>query len=171
MLKLLGYINSAGMGMGRKVTSIGHAIQILGYKQLYRWVALLLYTSGNNAAPSALMKTVLARSRFIEITGRKVLPKHEQDNLFMVGMLSLLDVVFGLPLDKALAKLPLPEKISRAILEHEGIHGHLLQLAEAVESGEYEILGSLATTLGLELGDINAAQMEAVGWAESLALG
>jgi EAL and modified HD-GYP domain-containing signal transduction protein len=170
VLKLLGYINSAGMGVGRKVTSIGHAIQILGYRQLYRWVALLLYTAGSNAAPSALMKTVLARSRFIEIVGRQVLPKHEQDNLFMVGMLSLLDVVFGLPLDKALAKLPLLERISRAILDHEGIHGQLLRLAEAVEGGEYEILDSLATSLRLELADINAAQMEALGWAESLAL-
>lgn len=168
VLKLLSYINSAGMSIGHKVTSIGHAIRMMGYKQLYRWVALLLYTSGNNAAPAALMKTVLTRSRFIELLGRKILPRYEQDNLFMVGMLSLLDVVFGLPLEKALAKLPVPETISRAVLQHEGIHGQLLRLAVSAEEGDTELLLALAAHLGLDLGDINQSQFEALGWAESL---
>lgn len=168
VVKLLGYINSAGMSRGRKVTSIAHAIQLLGYKQLYRWVALLLYTAGNGAAPAALMKTVLTRSRFIESAGKRVLPAHEQDNLFMVGMLSMLDVVFGLPLAKALAKLPLPESMTRAILGYEGTLGMLLSLAESVEQAHYTHIGSLSASLGLELQDVNQAQFEAVQWAESL---
>jgi c-di-GMP phosphodiesterase len=168
VVKLLGYINSAGMSRGRKVTSIAQAIVILGYKQLYRWVALLLYTAGNTSAPAALMKTVLARSRFIELAGKHVLPSHEQDNLFMVGMLSMLDVVFGLPLAKALAKLPLPDHLTRAILEHEGPVGMLLSLAEALEQRQYEHIESLAVSLKLSLQDVNSAQFEAVRWAESL---
>jgi EAL and modified HD-GYP domain-containing signal transduction protein len=168
VVKLLGYINSAGMSRGRKVTSIAHAIQILGYRQLYRWVALLLYTAGNAAAPAALMKTVLTRSRFIETTGRQALPCHEQDNLFMVGMLSMLDVVFGLPLAKALAKLPLPDHLMRAILDYEGKLGMLLSLAEALEQRRYEHIESLAAELGLSLQDVNAAQFDAVRWAENL---
>ncbi len=168
VVKLLGYINSAGMSRGRKVTSIAHAIQILGYRQLYRWVALLLYTAGNAAAPAALMKTVLTRSRFIESAGRRVLPSHEQDNLFMVGMLSMLDVVFGLPLAKALAKLPLPDTMTRAILGYEGTLGMLLSLAEALEQSRYEHIGSIAAALGLSLQDINTAQLDAIRWAESL---
>jgi EAL and modified HD-GYP domain-containing signal transduction protein len=170
VVKLLGYINSAGMSRGRKVTSIAHAIQILGYKQLYRWVALLLYTAGNAAAPAALMKTVLTRSRFIESAGKHVLPAHEQDNLFMVGMLSMLDVVFGLPLAKALAKLPLPDYMPRTILDREGRLGALLSLAEAVENGSFEHIDSLATSLGLDLQHVNQAQFEAVQWAEGLTL-
>ncbi|MCK9283753.1 MAG: HDOD domain-containing protein [Rhodocyclaceae bacterium] len=170
MVKLLGYINSAGMGVGRKVTSIHQAIVLLGYKQLYRWVALLLYTAGNTSAPAALMKTVLTRSRFIELLGRRVLPKHEQDNLFMIGMLSLLDVVFGQPLPKALTRLPLPDQIVRAILEHEGLHGRLLMLAEAAEQGDWDMLQGLAAELQLAAADINAMQLEALAWAESLVL-
>ncbi|HEY6897959.1 MAG TPA: HDOD domain-containing protein [Rhodocyclaceae bacterium] len=170
VLKLLGFINSAGMSIGRKVTSISHAIQVMGYRQLYRWVALLLYTSSQGAAPAALMKTVLARSRFIELLGRYVLPKHEQDNLFMVGMLSLLDVVFGMPLQQALAKLPVPDNILRAILDHDGVHGRLLMLAEAVEAGDSENVCGLAAALGLTATAIGRHQLEAVAWAESLAL-
>lgn len=171
VLKLLGFINSAGMGVGRKVTSIQQAIVLLGYKQLYRWVALLLYTAqGGDATPPALMRTVLARSRFIELAGQHCLPRHEQDNLFMVGMLSLLDVAFGVPLSTALAKLPIPARITRAVLEREGPQGQLLMLAEAAEQGQTAMVASLAGTLGLELQDINRFQFESMGWAESLAL-
>lgn len=170
VIKLLGYINSAGMSRGRKVTSIAHAIQILGYRQLYRWVALLLYTAGNATAPAALMKTVLTRSRFIESIGHRVLPSHEQDNLFMVGMLSMLDVVFGLPLAKALAKLPLPEPLTRAILGYEGAVGMLLSLAEAVEQRQLTHIESIGARLGLALRDINTAQLDAIRWAESLTI-
>jgi len=168
VVKLLGYINSAGMSRGRKVSSIAHAIQLLGYKQLYRWVALLLYTAGNSSAPAALMTTVLARSRFIESLGCRLLPAHEHDHLFMIGMLSMMDVVFGLPLAQALTKLPLPESITLAILEHNGQIGKLLLLAETLEAGKYEQISSLSASLGLTLGEVSDAQMEAVSWAESL---
>lgn len=114
------------------------------------------------------MKTVLTRSRFIESAGRRTLPAHEQDNLFMVGMLSMLDVVFGLPLAKALAKLPLPDHLTRAILGYEGQIGMLLSLAEALEQSRYEHIESLAKTLGLTLQDVNTAQLDAIRWAESL---
>lgn len=171
MLKLLGYINSAGMGMVRKVTSIAHAVQLLGYKQLYRWVALLLYTAGGGESPAALMKTVLTRSRLLELLGRDLVPRHEQDNLFVIGMVSLLDVVFARPLAEALAKLPLPEPVLRAVLDYEGIPGTLLMLVQALEDGEVERVRSIAEALPVDIAAINRAQIEAVGWAESLTSG
>ena len=168
MLKLLGYINSAGMGMVRKVTSVAHAVQILGYKQLYRWVALLLYTAGKGETPAALMKTVLTRSRLIELLGQNIVPRHEQDNLFVVGMVSLLDVVFGRPLIEVLTRLPLPGAVLCAVLDHEGTLGMLLMLAEALEAGELDRVTSLAAALKLDEARINQSQWDAIRWAEKL---
>lgn len=168
MLKLLGYINSAGMGVVRQVTSVAHAVQILGYKQLYRWVALLLYTVGKGEASAALMKTVLTRSRLMELLGRDIVPRHEQDNLFVIGMVSLLDVVFGRPLIEVLARLPLPEVVVRAVLEQEGVPGMLLMLVEALEAGESDRVDSLAHGLGLDVDSINQTQWDALRWAERL---
>ncbi|OHC66658.1 MAG: hypothetical protein A2040_06460 [Rhodocyclales bacterium GWA2_65_19] len=168
MLKLLGYINSAGMGMVRKVTSVAHAVQILGYKQLYRWIALLLYTAGQGETSAALMKTVLTRSRLLELLGRDIVPRHELDNLFVIGMVSLLDVVFGRPLIEVLARLPLPEPVIRAVLEQEGVPGMLLMLVEALEAGESDRVDSLAQALGLDVAKINQTQWDAMRWAERM---
>ena len=167
MLKFLGYINSAGMGLMRKVSSITHAIQVLGYQQLYRWVALLLYAAGQGEAPAALMKAVLARSRFIELLGSDLVPRHEQETLFVTGMVSMLDVVFGRPLIEVIGKLPLADSVVRAVLDHEGIAGSLLMLAKALEEGDVRRVESLAQMLGLAPAAIMKMQGEAVGWAES----
>lgn len=168
MLKLLGYINSAGMGLVHKVTSVAHAVQILGYKQLYRWVALLLYTAGRGEAPAALMKTVLTRSRTMELLGRDIVPRHEQDLLFVTGMASLLDVVFGRPLIEVLGRLPLPEVVVAAVLDREGPLGRLLMLAQELEGGEAERVASLAASLGLDQEAVDRAQWAAMRWAEKL---
>jgi EAL and modified HD-GYP domain-containing signal transduction protein len=167
MLKFLGYINSAGMGLMRKVSSIAHAVHVLGYRQLYRWVALLLYSAGQGEAPAALMKVVLARARFLELVGSDIVPSHERETLFVIGMVSLLDVVFGRPLIEVVAKLPLPDAVVRAVIDHEGLSGKLLQLATALEAGDAESAGELADSLHLPPAIVMKLQAEAVGWAES----
>ena len=44
--KLLRYINAPVNGFQQQIRSIAHALVIIGYKQLYRWLTLLLFTSG-----------------------------------------------------------------------------------------------------------------------------
>ena len=51
--KLLRYINSVGFGLSCEIQSIRHALTILGTKQLYRWLTLLMVTAGENSASPA----------------------------------------------------------------------------------------------------------------------
>jgi len=94
--KLLHYVNSAAAGLNTTITSFSHAVTVLGYKKLYRWLTLLLVTASEGIdVPPALQKTVVTRGRLMELIGRNQgLPAEECDNLFIVGMFSLLDVLF-----------------------------------------------------------------------------
>jgi EAL and modified HD-GYP domain-containing signal transduction protein len=171
MVKLLGYINSPAMGLSRKVTGIPQAIALVGYRQLYRWVALLLYTAGSSVIPPALTLTVLTRSRFIELLGKAKLPRQEQDNLFIVGMLSMLGIILETPLENVVEKLHVPEAISQALLEHEGVYGPFLELAEACEHCDAQRMTEIAAGLGLTAEDVNGAHLAAISWAEALSGG
>lgn len=171
LMKLLAYINSAAMGLSRQVTSIPQALALIGYRQLYRWVALLLYTAGDNLIPPALEMTVLTRSRLIELLGKPKLPRQEQDNLFIVGMLSMLGVILAMPLEKVLEKLHIPEAISLALLERSGVYGPFLALAEACENCDMLRMSAFADELGMPAEDVNTAHLAAISWAESLAAG
>lgn len=168
MVKLLGFINSPAMGLARKITAIPLALALIGYRQLYRWVALLLYTAGSSVIPPALTLTVLTRARLIELLGKDKLPRQEQDNLFVVGMLSMLGVILAMPLEKVLPKLHIAEEISLALLKREGLYGPFLELAEAGENCDARRMSELAASLGLTPEDVNEAHLAAISWAESV---
>ena len=82
---------------------------ILGYQQLYRWLTLLLATAGNDSTPPALMKTAITRGRLTELLGQDYLEKSDRDNLFIVGIFSLLDAMLEMPMADILEKLYLPD--------------------------------------------------------------
>ncbi|MGD9788590.1 MAG: EAL and HDOD domain-containing protein [Sulfuricellaceae bacterium] len=168
--KLLRYINSVGFGLSCEIQSIKHALTILGYQQLYRWLTLLLVTAKEDSTPPALMKTAIIRGRLTELLGQNYLEKQDRDNLFIVGVFSLLDVMLEMPMDKVLEQLNLPENICDALLLRQGIYGPFLALAEACEGTDVAQLQQLAESLQLEPDTVNKAHLDALKWVEELGI-
>lgn len=166
--KLLRYINSVGFGLSCEIESIRHAITILGYQQLYRWLTLLLATAGQATTPHALLITAMTRGRLTELLGQGYLEQQERDNLFIVGIFSLLDVILETPMELVVEKLSLPTAVSDALLTREGIYGPFLGLAEACESCDFGKIEELSAFLQLEPKKVNRVHLEALSWAESL---
>ncbi|MDP8566222.1 EAL and HDOD domain-containing protein [Methylophilus aquaticus] len=168
--KLLRYINSVGFGLSCEVQSIGHALTILGRNQLYRWLTLLMVTAGDNSTSSALMKTSIIRGRLTELLGEALFEKKDKDNLFVVGVFSLLDVILKMPMEQALEKLQLPEPIADALLYRTGVFGPFLQLTEACEDNNSVEIVKLAELLQLNPNQINQCHIDALAWTETLGL-
>ncbi|SFN70784.1 EAL and modified HD-GYP domain-containing signal transduction protein [Formivibrio citricus] len=167
--KLLRYINSAGFGLSCEIQSFRHAVTILGYQKLYRWLTLLLVTAGaeTGTAP-ALLKTAVTRGRLVELLGGHFLDGHEKDNLFIVGMFSLLDVLLDMPMDKILETLILPEPVCDALLERTGMYGPYLELAEACEDPDMTEVPRLCEQLLVTPEILNRAHVQALAWVEEL---
>lgn len=168
--KLLRYINSVGFGLSCEVQSISHALTILGRKQLYRWLTLLMVTAGENSTPPALMKTSITRGRLTELLGESYFEKHDRDNLFIVGVFSLLDAILKMPMDKVLEKIQLPESVTEALLTREGIYGPFLQLTEACEDSNSEKILEIADLLQFDANKVNACHIAALAWVETLGI-
>jgi c-di-GMP phosphodiesterase len=167
---LLRYINSVGFGLVRKVDTIKHALVVLGYAKLARWLTLLMFSSSSsNPAPQALFRTALIRARLTELLGQQRLPTAEHDHLFMCGMFSLLDAMLDTPLAELLKNLSLPEKVASALLSGQGPYAPYLALSCACEEGDPARLQTLAGPLGLGLDDLSRLQIDAMGWAEEVA--
>ncbi len=167
--KLLRYINSAGFGLGCEIQSLKHAVTMLGYSPLYRWLALLLATATATGYSPVLMQNAVIRGRFAELLGQTFLPKQEAENLFVAGMFSLLDKLLGVPMEDVLEKIQLSESVTQALLSREGIYGPFLALAEACELNSAE-LESRATSLCIGSKQVNQAQISSLAWAQSLKL-
>ena len=165
---LLRFINSSGFGLSCEVTSFRHAVMILGLKKLFRWAALLLTTSRADGTAPAVGTTAVVRGRLMELLAAELLPPEECDNAFVVGVFSLLDVMLGIPLEKALQSVALPDTVTDALLHHKGVFAPFLALTKACESGDGESFARLAQELHLTNRQVNWAHLQALAWAESL---
>lgn len=168
--KLLRYINSAGFGLSCEVQSIRHAVSILGMQPLYRWLTLLLVTAGGAPTMPTLARTAITRGRLCELIGKICLSRDDQDNLFIVGVFSLLPAFLEMPMAEVLERIAIPEKLIDALADRSGIYGPFLALTEAVETGDCEQLERLASSLMVTPEQVSQCHLQALAWVEQLGL-
>jgi EAL and modified HD-GYP domain-containing signal transduction protein len=170
--KLLRYVNSAAAGLNTTISSFNHAVTVLGYKRLYRWLTLLLVTANEDGrTPPALQKTAITRARFMELLGAALDQPHEVcESLFVIGMFSLLDVLFDMPMSTVLEHLHLSEQFKQVLQDQPDKLTPFLHLAKACEDKEMRQVPQLCRELGLSPEQFNQAHVEALAWVEELGL-
>lgn len=163
---LLKVVNSLSMGSGRKVGSFSQAILILGRQQLRRWLNLMLFSAreGDVRSPMLLAR-VAVRAHALEMLARETgMGKPQQEQAFMVGMFSLLGVLFGMPLPEVLAPLTVSDAVAQALLERQGELGALLVLVEAAERADFAALAAQLPALPLAPEDFHRVIGESHSW-------
>ncbi len=171
---LLRLVNSVASGVNQHIRTVGQAIVVLGRRHLLRWLQLLLYAldQGTATGPTPLMRLAAARGKTMEILARMGVCSDRtfQEQAFMTGVFSLLDVLLGQPLRELVEQLRLAEDIRCALLQRRGPLGRLLALCEALEQADFEAVQSrLAELPELAPHDVMEAQLAAARWVDSLA--
>ncbi len=164
--KLLRYINSAYFGLSNKVTSILHAIRLLGPRQFKQWASLLVMASMGSDKPDELVVLALIRGRFCESLAPLLGMKQQSQELFLLGMFSALDAILGRPLEEILKDLPLSDEIKDALCGRPNRLRAVFDYALAYEKGDWESLNAKAAALGLDETGIPAVYLAAVHWAK-----
>jgi len=168
--KLLRYINSAGFGLAVEIQSFRHAVTMLGFDNLNKWLSLLLVTASKQPGAPAIMQAAITRGRFMEQVGQEYFDKSEHDNLFISGAFSLLNVLLGTSTEAVLSEMHLPDAITSALTGQGGVYEPFLDLARACES-DARLLASQAESMGLDFETINRAQLSAISFADTLQRG
>jgi EAL and modified HD-GYP domain-containing signal transduction protein len=167
--KLLRYINSPGTGLTHKVATLEQALMVLGGQKFYRWLTLLLFTSGESTGLDwAVMENALIRARLAELCARDALSAEERDELFVAGMFSLLDVVLSMPMEDVLKQVSLPPWVDEALLRQAGKYAPYLDLAIACEQSDNDNVAALAQAIGLDLWRVSSFHIDAMLWAQEI---
>ena len=171
-INLLRMTNSVGCGCAEKITSLNHAITVLGRRQLQRWLQLLLYSANDRqGAANPLLLLAATRGRLMELLAAEARSNDGvfTDQAFMVGIMSLIPALIGLPIQEIIAPLGLATPVHQALCDRSGELGALLRLTESCEDGDLaglrEVLAALPN-LGPKA--VNRAQTEALQWANDI---
>lgn len=158
--RLLRYVNSAFFGLRHEVSSVSQALVLLGLQNLRRWATLTLFTSVDGK-PQELTVTALVRARFCELAAAGL--RHQAaEELFTLGLFSVLDGLTDTPMEAVVAATPFPDWMRAALVSGWGETGRLLQCVRLLEAGD----GSAARRL---VPGATRAYLEAVIWAEAAA--
>ena len=86
--------------------------------------------------------------------------------MFLVGMLSLLDALLGMPMERAIEKMALPKAVRQVLIESDGPYARFVLLALAMEKGRTEQMAMLAAQLGIRADILEESRIAAHTWAE-----
>jgi c-di-GMP-related signal transduction protein len=117
-----------------------------------------------------LMRLSILRARFCESLAPKVNLTMRESELFLMGLLSLMDVFLGRPLHEVLENIALSNEIKEALLGHENAHRLVLDLVVNYEKGAWENISPLVMQLHLDENELPDRYADAIEFVESIPL-
>jgi c-di-GMP-related signal transduction protein len=167
--RLLRYLNSAMFGFQSEIHSVRHALSILGERDVRRWVRLVAAVGAGQDKPSDLVLSALVRGRFGELMAPQV--PHGESDLFLLGLLSLIDAMLEMPMEEVLDKIPLDHATKAVLLGQASMLRPVYQLMLAHESGEWGPAAELSQSLQMDPEDVAGFYWQAQQWAREVSNG
>lgn len=164
--RMLRFANSAASGLRQRVTSLGHALVILGQKEVVRAASLLAMADMGDDKPEELAVSSLARASFMEALAQTTRMEVRPVEVFLTGLCSRLDAMLGLPMREVIERLPLTEEVSAALMGEPGELQDMLSLATAYEQADWERATSLAEKLDIPDWEISGRYVKAIAYAD-----
>lgn len=173
ILNLLRLVNSVSVGLKERITSLRHAIMVIGYLQLRRWTLMALFTNtAKGGSDNPLLVMAASRARLMElIISEQPLARRDRDypdRAFMTGILSLADVLLKVSIDEVVTPLNLNEDVRQALLARDGELGILLALVEKIEQDEFDGISPLFERFSLSMNNLAPVQMEVCNWVNRM---
>ena len=141
VFRLLALVNSAAFGLRREIQSLRHAIMLLGFDSLGRWLNEQLAGADSDPELHPVRYAMVMRSRLAQ----HLLESGSEDDLraevYTTALLAELDRLLHQPLGTLINKLPLSERLFDAVLRGTGPYHPLLDVARV--QGDPDILHQL----------------------------
>jgi EAL and modified HD-GYP domain-containing signal transduction protein len=169
--RLMRYLNSPGFGLSVEISSFRHALMILGYQRLKRWLALLVTSAIDDPDLKPLMHLAVRRGLLMEEIARPGGDDALRNELFICGVFSTLDRMIGQPFEQLLKTIPVQESVANALAHDSGPCAPFLAIARAVEGESAYDIREAADALMLSVGDVNRALAKSLVHAHALTQG
>lgn len=166
--RLMRYINSPAFGLSVEINSFRHAIMVLGYNRLKRWLALLLASASKDPNVKPVMYAAVRRGLLMEELGQHSVSADQRSEMFICGVFSLLDRLMGQPLPDLMRSIPVPDAVRAALVDQAGPYHAQLELVRAVEAESVFDIRSAAEATMLGLPEVNRAVLRALASARQL---
>lgn len=154
--RLLRYTNSAGLGLGREVDSLRLGLMVLGQRNLAAWLTTMRNGASDEPDLRPIRQSLALRAHLMG----ELLDSGDADplrrELILCGLLSGVDLLLDEPMTVALHGMPLPQRVSAALLQHRGPYWPYLDVAQSLEAPPTDT-AALCARYGFSTHSVNLA--------------
>lgn len=168
-ISLLQMVNRMTVNSG--ITTIRHAAAMLGQKELRKWINTAVVKEMYADKPSEITRLSLLRAKFAEYLAEPFNMLVKQEELFLMGLVSVLDVILEKPMEEALEKVKVTEEVSRALTKSEGPLANVMELVRQYESANWQEVTRLLLLANIEVSVVNDLYMKSLYWYRQLMYG
>jgi c-di-GMP-related signal transduction protein len=166
--RLMRYLNSPAFSMCVEVHSIPHALSLLGENATRKWLSLVCLSALGGDESFETIKIALIRARFCELLAEKVGMHTDSEDLFLVGLLSVMDALLGMPMKEVLANLPLAKDVTSALIGRPSRLRPIFDVVLDYESGTWEQLIESAKATRIDENSVPELYLRAVTWVDHI---
>ncbi len=172
--KLFRFINSVHFGFKNTIGSVRHALNLLGEREIKKWLSFLVLSGMGVNKPSELIQTAVIRARFSELVSEAIDKKNilESDlhpsNFFLMGMFSLIDSMLGRPMDEILKELPIHDDIKAALQGKNGVYKRVLDIVCSYEQAQWDRFSENAKAINCQEAVLANLYFKAVSWSKQV---
>lgn len=165
---LLKLVNSAAFGFRYKINTVKHGLVALGEREIRKWIHLIVLNDMGNGRPDELTRLSLIRARFLELIAMETRYKSKSEDIFLLGLFSLLDVILNRSLEEVLNEIKATDIIKDVLLNESGELDELYRMTLYYEKGEWDKVLIYANHLNIDSNLIILSYMNALIWYNML---
>jgi len=167
-ISLLKLVNSPHLGISQKIKNIQHAVAMIGQKEVRKWVTTVISSLLSEDKPSELTRLSLLRAKFAENLSTSFELGMQANDLFMMGLFSVLDVALEMPMNKALELIKVADEIREVLVNGTGRFMPVLELLLSYESANWTATKNIMAIHHVPAEKVFAAYIDTVKWYDSV---
>lgn len=165
-ISLLKMVNH--MSVNSEITSIRHAAAMLGQKELKKWINTAVVNALYADKPNEITRLSLLRAKFAENLAAAFDMRLKADELFLMGLFSVLDVILEKPMEEALKMVKVSGEIADALISHKGKLAPVLDFMVQYENANWQEVSRQMILQNINMASVNTAYMESLTWYREL---
>jgi c-di-GMP-related signal transduction protein len=166
--RLLRYLNSAAFAFRSEIHSIPHALSLLGEHSMRKWISLVSVAALGDEVADSLLRLPLLRAMFCELIGQKVGMTREANDLFLLGLLSVMDALLNVPMAVVLQDIKVDEEIAKALQGRDSRYRPIFEVVLDYESGTWGQLAESCRRVGLHENFLPDLYLRSVRWVSDI---
>lgn len=168
VISLLKMVNR--LAINSEITSIRHAAAMLGQKELRKWITTAVAKQLCSDKPNEITRISLLRAKFAENLAETFELASLNQELFIMGLFSVLDIILGKRMDEALSIVRVPKNVKSALLDHNGPLEPVLSFIRVYENADWQEISRLIVLNSYDEAAVYQAYLDALVWYRDLFL-